>query len=67
MSLRIPIVEDWKEKFQHTFKFHPDRDAIMDRILSEEPISVGQLDKWFREADECADFELQKHLQDEAA
>lgn len=66
MSLRNPIIEDWKEKFHRTFKFHPDRDSIMDRLLSDEPISTGQIDKWFREADEFADGALQIELQNQA-
>lgn len=63
MSRQNPLIEGWKEKFQRTFEFHPDREAIMNRILSDEPISVGQIDKWFREADEFADGALQAELQ----
>jgi nicotinamide riboside kinase len=63
MSLRNPLIETWQEKFNRTFKFHPEREAIMEQILGDEPISVSQMDRWFREADECADNENQKRLQ----
>lgn len=66
----MKLIEDWKEKFQYTFKFHPNRDVIMDRILSDVPISTSQLDKWFQEADDYAqranDVEAQR-LSGEAA
>jgi hypothetical protein len=67
MSRQNPIVETWQEKFNRTFNFHPNRETIMERILGDGPISVSQLDLWFREADEYADCEMNKKLQEEAA
>lgn len=58
-----PLIEDWKAKFDRVFEFHPDREAIMTKILSDEPISLGLVDKWFREADECADAQRNIELQ----
>ena len=55
---------DWKERLVIIFKFHPDAEKIMNRILDIEPIGVGQLDKWFREADEFAEGRHQIALQE---
>jgi hypothetical protein len=55
VSRQNPLIETWKEKFHRAFKHHPNRDEIMERILSDEPVSTNQIDKWWREADDCAD------------
>lgn len=55
---------DWKERLVIIFKFHPDAEKIMERILDIEPIGVGQLDKWFREADYYAENAEQVKLQE---
>ena len=55
---------DWKERLVIIFKFHPDAEKIMERILDIEPVGVGQLDKWFQEADYYAENENQKALQE---
>lgn len=64
MSRQNPLIETWQEKFNRTFEFHPDREAIMEKLLGDEPVSISQIDRWFREADEAADYENQKRLQE---
>lgn len=38
------------------FKFHPDREAIMERFLDDVPVTPSQLDNWWREAIDAADM-----------
>lgn len=59
----MKLTEAWTESFNRLFEFHPDREEIMQKILGDDLISKGQMDKWFREADECADAARDQQLQ----
>lgn len=64
MRVTKPLTEIWIENFNKLFEFHPDSETIMAKILGDELISRGQIDKWFREAQEHAELALEKQLQE---
>lgn len=64
MRATKPLTEIWIENFNKLFEFHPDRENIMTELLSDNLIGRGQIDKWFREAQEHAELALQAQLQE---
>lgn len=64
MRVTKPLADAWIEQFNKLFHFHPDRENIMEEILSDNLISRGQFDKWFYETNEYAHLRLQAQLQE---
>lgn len=64
MRVTKPLTETWVENFNKLFQFHPDREQIMEKILGDDLISRGQIDKWFHEAEEHAYVRLQIQMQE---
>lgn len=57
------LLSVWTDQFNYVFRFHPDREAIMEKILGDGPISTGQIDKWWQEANDYAVAEFDKATQ----
>lgn len=54
----------WENGFNLIFEHHPEKEAIMEKILSDDKIPVNQMNNWLDEAKDFADCSKDKKLQE---